>query len=112
VNRAALVLAALLAPPILLASCTKADVTPVTTGAGSACEIVLTLVDAEYAPLCTTLEQLALAIEMALPGTSTSDAGALQTAARMLDVMQSMPDAQKRAVYDYLAAHGATPLGG
>ena len=95
---------------LAVTGCTKAQETTaqtVTTTAGAACEVVFTAVDPSLAPLCTTAEQVAEAIEALTAqasATLTNDAGVAVAAAT---VAVKPTNAQ---VYQWLVAHGATPV--
>lgn len=80
----------------LAAGClTKAQTAQLTTAAGGVCQIVVQATDPMLVPLCTTADQIALALEAL--GANQADAGV--SAAPMND-----------QVYSWLKAHGAQPV--
>jgi uncharacterized protein (UPF0210 family) len=107
IRNAFIALAACAALAVSGFACTKQQeqtAQTVTTSANAVCEVVFTAVDPTLAPLCTTAEAVAQAIEALTAqasATLTNDAGTPVAAAV---VLVKPTNAQ---VYQYLAAHGA-----
>lgn len=107
-----LALAALLSAAIA-AGCTKAQETAAAMALTQGCDIALDFLDPSLVPLCTTFSLVGQAVAAVMPADAgaidAGDAGAVNAA---LLVVQSATPAQKAAVYAWLVAHGAVPLGG
>lgn len=95
---------------LAVAGCTQKEVQTAqnaTTVAADVCEVVFTAVDPTLAPLCTTAEQVAEAIEALTAQVTvavTDDAGAAVGAAT---VAVKPTNTQ---VYQWLVAHGTKPV--
>lgn len=88
-------------------ACTPAEVTAskaIVDVTGAVCQVVLTSTDPALAPICTTADNIVIAVETLLT-TGGPDGGALGASAPGMQVMPS-----QQAIYSYLVAHGAQLL--
>lgn len=93
---------------LLLVACSAAqqnNAKTITDTAGNVCEVVVTVVDPVLAPLCTTAQDVALAIEALVEQQqAAADAGAAGHG-RKVAVAPRKPTSAE--VYAWLVAHGA-----